>query len=168
MTSIPTKRGVRKALETLPAGPENTYKEAWERICAQKPQQAELGKKILLWILHSTRPLRVQEVQHALAMEEGDDQLYLDGLVDEQELTSFCAGLVVVDEQSGFIGLVHSTTQEFFQQRKQELFPLAHEIIATTCITYLCTKDFKDSGACLKRGSSMVDVVTINCLTTLL
>lgn len=90
-------------------------------------------------------------MQHALAIEEGDDQLHLDGLVDERELTSFCAGLVVVDKQSSLIDLVHSTAQEFFQQRKQKLFPLAHEVIGTTCITYLCTKDFRESGACLSR-----------------
>ena len=147
LCQIPTKRGVRKALEILPHGIDKTYSEAWHRVCTQGPHQAELGKRILSWIIHATRPLRVQELRHALAIEDNDEEIDADGLLDVEKLTSFCAGLVIVDGQRGLFSLVHPTTQEYFDKHKNILFPDAHEKIAATCMTYLRMKPFRDEGA---------------------
>lgn len=146
LIDIPTRRGVRKALETLPDGPEDTYTEAWARICAQRPQYAELGKKTLSWLVHATRPLRIRELLHALAIDEDDEEFDEEGLSDISTLTSSCAGLVVLDEQQGFVSLVHPTAQEYFQERKNLLFPNGHEDIAKTCITYLLMRIFRETG----------------------
>ena len=131
----------------LPDGIDKTYSEAWHRICNQSPQQAELGKRILSWIIHATRPLRVQELRYALAIEDNDEEIDPDGLLDVTTLTSFCAGLVIVDEQRGLFSLVHPTTQEYFDKHKDVLFPAAHERIAATCITYLHMEPFRSEGA---------------------
>ena len=147
LCQIPTKRGVRKALEVLPDGIDKTYSEAWHRVCTQSPQQAELGKRILSWIIHATRPLRVQELRYALAIEDNDEEIDPDGLLDVATLASFCAGLVIVDERRGLFTLVHPTTQEYFDEHKDVLFPAAHENIAATCITFLRMKSFRDEGA---------------------
>ena len=148
MIHTPTRRGIRKALESLPEGAEDTYTEAWQRICAQRSYQAELGKKTLLWLTYATRPLRTQELQHALAIEDDDDGVDSEGLVDVQILTSFSAGLVVIDKQSNLKSLVHPTAQEYFQRRKKDLFPAGHEDIAKICITYLMMKNFRNCGPC--------------------
>ena len=147
LCQIPTKRGVRKALGVLPDGIDKTYSEAWHRVCNQSPQRAELGKRILSWIVHATRPLRVQELRYALAIEDNDEEIDPDGLLDVATLTSFCAGLVIVDEQRGLFSLVHPTTQEYFDKYKGVLFPAAHEKIAATCITYLHMEPFRSEGA---------------------
>ena len=147
LCQIPTKRGVRKALEVLPDGIDKTYSEAWHRVCTQSPQQAELGRRILSWIIHATRPLRVQELRYALAIEDNDEEVDPEGLLDVATLTSFCAGLVIVDERRGFFSLVHPTTQEYFDKHKDVLFPAAHENIAATCITYLHMRPFRYEGA---------------------
>ena len=144
---IPTKRRVSKALDVLPEGIDRTYLEAWHRVCAQSPDQADLGKRILSWIVHATRPLGVQELRHAIAIEEEDEEIDPDGLLDVATLTSFCAGLVIVDEQRGLFSLVHPTTQEYFDKHKRDLFPAAHENIAATCTTYLRMRPFRDEGA---------------------
>ena len=149
LIDIPTRRGVRKALERLPEGPEDTYTEAWARICAQRQQYAELGKKVLSWVVHSTRPLRTREVLHALAIDEDDDEFDEEGLLDVSTLTSSCAGLVILDEQQSFVSLVHPTAQEYFQERKENFFRSGHENLAKTCINYLLMKDFRDTGPCL-------------------
>lgn len=47
LADIPTKRGVRKALETLPVGTDDNYTEAWIRISSQKSQHAKIDKQIL-------------------------------------------------------------------------------------------------------------------------
>ena len=146
LANIPTKRGVRRALERLPKGIDDTYTEAWSRILAQSPMRSELGRKVLSWVIHATRPLRVSEIQEALAIEEGDEILDPEGLLDTVQLTSFCAGLVIINEQSQLITLIHPTTQEYFETRKETFFPAAHEKIAATCITYLCMNTFRDQG----------------------
>ena len=146
LAKIPTKRGVRKALEILPRGIDDTYREAWDRISAQGPEQSELGRKVLLWIIHAPRPLRVSEVQEALAIEEGDEAFDDEGLLDATQLISFCAGLVIINEQRQLMTLIHPTTQEYFNTRKEGLFPAAHEEMAATCITYLLMRSFRDQG----------------------
>ena len=57
-------------------------------------------------------------------------------------LTSIYAGLVVIDESSGIIRLVHYTTQEYFKRILLTRFLLAHREIALTCLTYLSFEDF--------------------------
>ena len=147
LCQIPTKRGVRKALEVLPDGIDKTYSEAWHRVCTQSPQQAELGRRILCWIIHATRPLRVQELRYALAIEDNDEEVDPEGLLEVATLTSFCAGLVIVDERRGLFSLVHPTTQEYFDKHKDVLLPAAHDNIAATCITYLHMRPFRYEGA---------------------
>lgn len=146
VANIPTKRGVRKALERLPSGIDDTYTEAWSRISAQSHEQSELGKKVLSWVIHATRPLRMSEIQEALAIEEGDEMLDPEGLLDAAQLTSFCAGLVIINEQRQLITLIHPTAQVYFNTRKETFFPSTHDDVAATCITYLRMKSFRDQG----------------------
>ena len=146
LVHLPTKRAVRKALKTLPTSINDTYTEAWNRVQAQPSPQAELGRKILLWVSHAVRPLRMQELRHALGVEEGDEELDGEGLIDPAALTSFCAGLIIVNERSGLVSLVHPTTQEFFNERKADLFPRAQEEMACVCVTYLRMKPFSEEG----------------------
>ena len=135
LADIPTKRGICNALETLPVGTDDNYMEAWVRIGSQKSQQAKIGKQILAWVVHATRPLTVQDVQYALAIEPGDEDLDPEGLLNVPDLASFRAGLIVIDGKSDLNTLVHPTRQDFFQNRKEALFPNAHEDIAETCVT---------------------------------
>ena len=146
LVHLPTKRAVRKALKTLPANVSDTYTEAWNRVQAQRGQQAELGKRILLWVVHAERPLRMQELRYALGVEEGDGELDSEGLIDPAALTSFCAGLIIINEQSSLVSLVHPTTQEFFNERKADFFPHAQEEMALVCVTYLRMKPFSEEG----------------------
>ena len=141
------------ALERLPNGIDDTYTEAWNRISAQSPEQSELGKKVLSWVIHATRPLRISEIQEALAIEEGDEWLDPKGLLDAAQLTSYCAGLVIINEQRQLITLIHPTAQEYFNTRKETFFPTAHEEIAATCITYLRMKCFHDQGPLQDNGA---------------
>ncbi|KAL9608795.1 MAG: hypothetical protein Q9167_006382 [Letrouitia subvulpina] len=148
LADIPTKRGVREALKTLPTTVDEMYSDAWQRVLAQKPAQAKLGQRIISWLIHATRPLRKQELQYALAIEEGDHRPELDGLPEVAKLTAYCAGLVTMNEESNLVSLVHPTTSEYFESRNQALFPKGHCDIAVVCITYLCMEPFRDEGAC--------------------
>ena len=81
--------------------------------------------------------MTVVELQHALAVEPGATELDEDNITDQESLTSVCAGLVVVDERSQIIRLVHHITQDYFRNHGPSLFPNAHKMIVETCIKYL-------------------------------
>ena len=147
LAQIPSKRGVRKALSSLPDDIEETCREAWNRILAQKPHQLAVGRKVLLWITHSARPIRLPELVFTLAIEDGDMEMDEEGFLDAVTLTSCCAGLVVIDEESNCLNPVHPTAQEFLSARRAELLPDGHADIAATCITYLQMRPFSAEGA---------------------
>jgi ankyrin repeat protein len=107
------------------------------RIKAQEPDHQELALQTLSWISLAQRPLTVEEIQHALAIEEATTALDLDNISDIEDIVSVCAGLVVVDEKSQIVRLVHFTTQEFFERNLPEWLPEAELLIAKACITYL-------------------------------
>ena len=87
---------VRRALENLPKEVDVTYDEAMERIQQQNQDDKELAERVLSWIVYAFRPLSVMELQHALAVLPGTTCLDLEAIIDEDILTSVCAGLVVV------------------------------------------------------------------------
>lgn len=150
LDSLSTKTTLRKfktALESLPDDLNVTYDEIWERIKAQNPDDADLAKKVVYWVFHAMRPLTVRELQHALAVEPDDTSLDGDSIPDEDLMVSVCAGIVAVQGESNTVGLVHSTTQEYFERKATEFFPEAQREILKTCLTYLSFQEF-ESGPC--------------------
>lgn len=114
------------------------------RIQGQTEGFHNLAEHILSWIIWAVRPLTVPELQHALSIEPGDDELDEDNFLDANDLTSVCAGLVIIEQERQLIRLVHYTTQEYFERRRDELFGDIQNKIAATCITYLCLDVFED------------------------
>ncbi|KAL3954501.1 hypothetical protein ACCO45_010064 [Purpureocillium lilacinum] len=120
-----------------------------EQIQAQAKDQQHLATQVLSWITCATSPLTTLELQHALAVEIGETFLDGDNLPDVEDLVSACAGLVTVDERSDIIGLVHYTTQQYFNETQAQWFSNAEANITTACVMYQSLSAF--DGAC---GSS--------------
>ena len=142
---------MRAALARLQTGVSNTYQSAYEdamrRIEGQVADHAELAKQVLCWICFAQRPLTTIELQHALAVELGAQSFDEDNIPEIEDILSACIGLVIIDEQSDVIRLVHYTTQEYFQQTHEQWFPDAERSIFDICSTYLLFDEFK-RGAC--------------------
>ncbi|KAK1655916.1 hypothetical protein BDP81DRAFT_456712 [Colletotrichum phormii] len=102
------------------------YDEAMKRVRSQPSEQTEPALKILSWIIGAKRPLKVTELQHALAVEEGHSRLDQDNITPIETMIS-----------SGVMRLVHQTTQEYFEGKRHELFPKIDSQIATACVSYL-------------------------------
>ena len=66
------KRSLRKALDSLPEGLDQTYDQTMKRISSQGTVHAHHAERVLAWISNVRRPLSVKELQHALAVESGD------------------------------------------------------------------------------------------------
>ncbi|KAJ9412468.1 hypothetical protein QL093DRAFT_2570550 [Fusarium oxysporum] len=127
-----TKGHLKQALQALGKGMEGldrTYDQAMERIAGQGHEAETLAKKILIWIIHSKRPLSTLELRHALAVEKSSTALDTDFLLSPKLMLSLCAGLVTFDEESSIIRLVHYTTQEYFERTQKRWFPEAESEI---------------------------------------
>jgi len=136
------KRDIRQGYKNLPKEINGTYDEAMKRISSQDDEDVQLAKQVLSWLLYAQRPLTVTELQHALATEPEARALDEEALPDEDLLVSVCAGLVVVENESAIIRLVHYTTQEYFERVQMHLFPTAKIDIAASCLTYLMFDDY--------------------------
>ncbi|KAI8714078.1 NACHT domain-containing protein [Fusarium sp. LHS14.1] len=141
-----TAKALRTALEGLPRGStacDDTYERTMRRIETQSPDQAGLAMDVLQWIVYAKDPLPVLGLQHALAVESGEEDLDFDNLPDADDMVTACGGLVTIDQASGIIRLVHYTTQEYFERTKEAWFPVAEEQMAEVCLTYLSFLPFR-------------------------
>jgi len=133
-----TLHGRRERLDTMTngLGLRGAYDTTIGRIKAQEGDRARLGMDALMWISHSERPLKVDEICHALAIEMGSTEIKAKSVPSIRTVLSCCQGLVVVDEGSSTIRLIHFTLKEYFS-RHGDLFDRPHSRIAETCLTYL-------------------------------
>jgi len=123
------------------------YDQTMKRINGQKRCLQELAMKVLSWITCARRPLTTLELQHALAIQDGDVELDEENLPDIEQMVSICAGLVTVDQEFNIIHLVHYTAQEYFERTHTSWFPHAHTDIGKACVTYISFNNF-ETGYC--------------------
>ena len=116
------------------------------RIKAQEGDRARLGMAALMWISHSERPLSVDEICHALAVEVGSTDVNADNVPSIRTVLGCCQGLAIVDKRSSSIRLIHFTLKEYLS-RHVDLFDKPHSGIAETCLAYLNFKVVKDLSA---------------------
>jgi len=112
------------------------YGKMLSRIKGQGGAKSRLGMAALMWISHSERPLKANELCHALGVKIGSADLDRDNVPSIGTLLSCCQGLVSVDKEASTVRLVHFTLQEYLRAQPQ-LFDGAHSTIAETCLSYL-------------------------------
>ena len=135
---MPTKSKRRKALERLPTDLYDSFQGVIVRIreCLSA-SQAELGLRVLMWLHFAYRPLKLEELQHALAVEKSDTEFDADNIPSQKALLDCCLGLVIVDEETSIVRFVHYTLEQFFRKLAGVEFPNGYSSIAETCLTYL-------------------------------
>jgi len=138
---------VQSTLKQFSKSLDTAYDEAIKRIEAQLPDDRVLAKRILSWITYSMRPLTPGELRHALAVDLDEKELDRDNILDVDDILSVCAGLVIVDEESNVIRLVHYTAQEYIEQIRESWNRAVQQEITRTCLTYLSFDAFR-SGIC--------------------
>jgi len=115
---------------------DDAYRETLGRIREQGGDGAKLGMAVLMWVSCSERPLKVEELCHALAVELGTDDLNTENVPTARTLMSSTLGLLSIDEPGSTVRLVHFTLQEHLQAHPS-LFITPHSIMAKICLTYL-------------------------------
>ncbi|KAJ5192088.1 hypothetical protein N7449_008230 [Penicillium cf. viridicatum] len=145
-------KSTRTALKELSKGfndypYDRAYDNAMSRIQGQIGEQTDLAMQTLSWLTCARRPLTSLELQHALAIEEGESIIDEENMPEIEDILAVCSGLVTIENESGIIRLVHYTTQEYLERKKDLLFPSAENDISRLCVTYISFDTF-GSGIC--------------------
>ena len=120
----------------------DAYGSTLDRIKRQGGEKARLGMAAVMWISHSERPLKANELCHALAVEIGSPNLNTDNVPSIGTVLACCQGLVVIEKETSRVRLIHFTLQEYLRAHPN-IFGAAHSTIAETCLTYLNSQQVK-------------------------
>jgi len=125
------------------AGLGGAYGVTLERVKVQGGEKTKLAVATLTWVCHSERPLKVDELCHALAVEIGATDFDSENIPLINTLLDCCQGLITVDKEASTVRLIHFTVQEYLYAQP-DLFSKPHSILAETCLTYLNSRQIKD------------------------
>lgn len=129
----------RKRLENpkrLPETVPDAFRTTIERIEKQSANDRLRGMQILTWVYLAERQLSIGQLLHALATETEDADLDRDNFLSRETFLGNCLGLVIMDNQSSTVSLLHRSLQEYLGTRG-DLFESGNAMIAETCLTYL-------------------------------
>ena len=141
-TSIARRGKMLKAVKDG-AGLGGAYGSTLERIRTQGGEKTKLAMATLMWICHAERPLQVDELRHALAVEIGSTEFDSENAPSIAALIGCCQGLITVDKEASTVRLIHFTVQEYLCAHP-DLFSRPHMVIAEACLTYLNSQHIKN------------------------
>jgi len=95
-----------------------------------------------MWVCHAERPLKVDELCYALAVELGSTDFNSQNVPSVSTLLSCCQGLISVDKEASTVRLVHFTLKEYLCARP-DIFGRHYSIMAEICLTYLNSEKVK-------------------------
>jgi len=137
----PTIGDREDALDRLPDKLHGAFEKTISRIGSQPHTRAAQGMMVLTWVFLAKRPLSLEELRHALAVRT---EVEMPKVFDAKRLCSrdillgSSLGLVIVDDETSTVRLVHYSLQEFLERRAKEI-PIepGHTSIARICLKYL-------------------------------
>ena len=128
----------RKKLDEMTKGESlgDAYSVALSRIMAQRGSRSKLAMDVLMWGSYAERPLHVNELCHALGVENGSTDLDIRNIPTIETLLAYTLGLITVEKSSSTVRLVHYTLQEYLSCNPT-FFLKPHSMNAEVCLTYL-------------------------------
>jgi len=120
----------------------DVYGATIERIKAQGGDKSRLGMTALMWISHAERPLRADELCHALAVQLGSTDFDFGKIPSISTVVSCCQGLITVDKEGSTVRLIHFTLQEYLSTHP-DILSNPHSVMAEICLTYLSSQHVK-------------------------
>ncbi|CAM1508031.1 Fc.00g048790.m01.CDS01 [Cosmosporella sp. VM-42] len=139
LLDMTTLAQMRKSMVKMPTTITEAFESSVKRIDAQSLARRELAYRVIAWITQSQRRLKVNELVHALAVEEDSDEFDEDNIPDVKLILRVCVGLVTKEATDDSVGMVHTTAHEFFHARSPAN---ARKDIASACLTYLTVTPF--------------------------
>ncbi|RPA97821.1 hypothetical protein L873DRAFT_1635413, partial [Choiromyces venosus 120613-1] len=111
-------RKLLDAIETLknPSSRVNALEQCYKRVVdgiRARDENDDLALDVLALLSLTTTPLRVSELQDAMAVIPGELELDPLNVTSPEMLVDICGGLVEIDHHSGTIGLAHYTIKQY-------------------------------------------------------
>ncbi len=127
-----------------------TYERAIQRVA--KAGKVQLAEKVFKCVAATERPLCLEELREAIAVEPGQRSLTSDRLINDVfGLLPWCGNLIVVDEEDFAVHFAHFTIKQFFLSVSDspslpnfrfDPIQLDH-YFGKICVTYLNFNNFK-------------------------
>ncbi|KAI9040622.1 uncharacterized protein KD926_007838 [Aspergillus affinis] len=139
-----TDAEIRKALGNLPRELEETYSRCLQRMNLQDCR----ALKVLKWVSFASRPLHIEELKEAIAIEIYDTEWDASKIPRANSVLTGCANLVIVDPFDNCARFAHSSVKQYFQAESNSIpeYPKTSEQgeleCGELCVNYLCFKDF--------------------------
>ncbi|KAH6905409.1 hypothetical protein BKA70DRAFT_1565052 [Coprinopsis sp. MPI-PUGE-AT-0042] len=142
LRECPNVREVKKTLATFPTDIDDLYHKTWQRILDLAPAKSLLARNTLTWVVHATRSLTIDELLEAVATCPDTHRFEQDRLVQEATLVGLCHGLVVVEEKTRLVRLVHYTAKNTLEHLIIETLPQPHALLSAVCLARLTDSGF--------------------------
>ena len=159
LRGVHTSAEVRQVLEDVPSDMDELYLRILESM-SRAPYGKELAKAILTWTVCSVRPLKTDELYHALQIDMKDS---IDSV--ERSIGSSCGQLVYVNAQSQ-VQMIHQTARDFLLKVASSTSEFAigskigHKRLVLTCLQYLNGNEMKGPR---HRRLSAINIVNERC-----
>ena len=140
-TSLARRRKMLQKVATTGVDLDSVYAQTLQRIREQKGDRSRLGMEVLMWVSHAERPLGIDELRYALAMEMDSTDLDPENIRPQDTVLGSCLGFVVVDAETSTVRLIHYTLQEYLS--RPGILPDAHKVLAQSCLAYLNYEEVK-------------------------
>jgi len=133
-----TIRQKRQALDRMAngLGVQDAYNTTLDRIRQQDGGKSKLGMAVLMWVSRCERPLRWNELCHALGVDLGAEGFAIDNVPSIRTVLGCTLGLVTIDESLSTVRLLHHTLQEYLGA-SPTIFETPQSMMAEICLTYL-------------------------------
>ncbi|KAH6879578.1 hypothetical protein BKA70DRAFT_1576192 [Coprinopsis sp. MPI-PUGE-AT-0042] len=142
LCECPNVREVKKTLATFPSNIEDQYRKTWQRILDLAPAKSLLARNALTWVVHATRSLTIEELLEVVATCPDTHRFEQDCLVQEATLIGLCHGLVIVEEKTRLVRLVHYTAKDTLEHLIIENSPQPHALLSAVCLARLTDSGF--------------------------
>ncbi|KAK8084697.1 hypothetical protein PG997_005968 [Apiospora hydei] len=134
-----TEEDVRYALSELPPGMESLFRRMEDSINKiRRPSDKNLARQLLMWTIHTHRPIAMDEMIEILTPEFGQ-------ILDLPTSVNRLCGHFIVIEGQNRLGILHKTAREYLMSTAQLPFSLDEG----TChieIFEMCVASFMDKG----------------------
>ena len=139
-----TEYEIIEMLDDPPEGYNDFYEQHMDRISRVSLGAigSNVGLSALLWVVCANRPLRLIELQDALAI-NFEKMGFFNPLArrDKATIIRATAGLITIEENEyAAVRLNHSTAQQYFNKNRERWFPNASAHIARVSIHYMSLK----------------------------
>ena len=140
-TTIHQKRQVLDRMASG-LGLQDAYNTTLDRIRHQDGGKSKLGMAALMWASRCERPLRWEELRHALGVDLVAGEFTIDNVPSVRTVLGCTLGLVTIDENESTVRLLHLTLQEYLGA-SSTVFETPQSMMAKTCLIYLNTLSFQ-------------------------